>query len=88
MVITRISVDGIDYLVEIKYEGDVIHVYDTEGNPVGSAEYDHAVEAVSYDYYNQECGKLEEFGGSSTDLFHNYEPREVAVWLCSTHPEN
>jgi hypothetical protein len=82
-----ITVDGIDYKVELLFDGDVINVYDINGNPVASAEYDHGTEEVYYSYYDDE-GILDGFSDSSSDLFHNFAPLQVAQWLCATHPEN
>lgn len=82
-----ITVDGIDYQADLRWDGDVVDVYDVNGDPIASAEYDHAVEEVYYSCFDDE-GRMEEFGGASWDLFHNYTPMQVAEWLCSTHPRN
>lgn len=87
-VVFDIVVDGVDYKVEVGWDGDVVWVYDANGKTVASAEYDHAIEEVFYDYYNEECGKLEEFGGASFDLYRTHDALELAHWLCATHPEN
>jgi len=80
-----LHINGVPYLVEVSHDGDIIEVRDSSGL-IASAEKDHAVEAVIYDYHNQEEGILEGFSGSISDLFNN-SPEEIAIWLVNTHPE-
>lgn len=80
----KITVDGIDYDVEIAHGGDVITVSDTEGR-VASAEFDHAVETVAFSYFTPEEGCI---GEASLDALYRETPEELARWLVSTHPSH
>jgi len=82
-----ITVNGVDCKVDLRWDGDVVDVYDINGDPVASAEYAHGTEQVYYSYIGDE-GMMDEFDGVSADLFHNFAPLQVAQWLCATHPEN
>ena len=79
-----LTVDGIDYDVEIEHGGDVITVSDTDGR-VASAKFDHAIETVAFCYFTPEEGCI---GESSLNALYHENPEELVRWLVSTHPSH
>lgn len=81
-----ITVDGCDYTVDVSHDGDVVRVYDCEGQQVASAEHDHMDEALHASFYDAD-GRIEGHDSRQADLFG--KPwEEVARWLVSVHPCN
>lgn len=88
----QITVDGIDYSVEVQglrdgaTEGtpEVIWVNDVNGNRVADAEWDDAVEQLIYAYFDDD-GRMEDHDGASSDLYRKGW-REAAEWLVATFP--
>lgn len=81
-----ITVDGIDYSVEVSHGNGVIRVYDIAGQLVADAEHDEMDEALHASFFDVD-GRLEEFDARQPDLYE--KPwREVAEWLVSVHPNN
>lgn len=80
----HITVDGCDYRVEMGRREDVLWVYEAEGQQIASAEKDHGAGQVFFRYVTADEGVVGE--GSSSYLFYNKTPLEIAKWLVATHP--
>ena len=87
-----ITVDGILYrywyddrtgVITLEQIGDK-----AEYTKVASAQLDDGAEQVYYSYFTKEDGKLTDYDGSSSDLYYNHTPQDIATWLAATHPVN
>ena len=78
----KITVDGVDYDVEVENDGATVTVSDTEGL-VAFAERDSATETVLYAYFLRGVGRVDE--GALPGLYSK-TPEDLACWLASTHP--
>ncbi len=71
----RLVVDGIDYEVEVGHDGDVIWIYDSEGNLIADGENDEGCESFVFTNNSQT--------GVQKDLYEKGW-RDQATWLIST----
>ena len=87
----KITVDGIDYLVEsdgpIDSQIDVLWVYGVDEEIIASAEADTTTEEVYASYHDKVWGRIEDHDVSSRELFSK-TAREVAEWLVAPQPGN
>ena len=82
----NITVDGCDYTVLV--DDNDINVVDCNNEMVGHAYVDHETETVHFVYFDEDETELDNFTGSSSDLYYNMNVTQVAEWLVSTHPCN
>ena len=82
----NITVDGCDYTVLV--DDNDINVVDCNNEMVGHAYIDHETETVHFVYFDEDETELDNFTGSSSDLYYNMSVPQVAEWLISTHPCN
>lgn len=79
-----ITVDGLDYTVHVSENGAELEVVDTALQTVASAVHDSMDEALHASFYDH-TGHIEDHDARQVDLYD--KPwREVATWLCATHP--
>jgi len=77
---TPITVDAVDYSVEVGHGGDVIWVYDTNGDMVASGERDTAVEQFFAFSIDPEDGE-ETHLSAGRDIYDQQDPLEIARWM-------
>jgi len=83
----KITVDGCDY--DVQAQDNDINVYDCNNDMVGHAYIDHETETVHFVYFDDDQTELDNFTGSSSDLYFNGNTvTNIAEWLVSTHPCN
>lgn len=80
-----LTVDAIDYMVEVSGRDDLIRVFDCTGQMVASAEHDGMDGALHANFFDAEDGHIRDYDARQVDLYE--KPwREVATWLCAVHP--
>lgn len=72
--------DGIEYSFDVRANGDVLDVYNVEGEMVAQAEFDHGVEQLFCEHIDPEDGDRVEFDVSFFEFID--KPRwELAYYL-------